>query len=69
MMETACDAFDRISSSMDVTKNDVERAKGQMDVKTQGCQNAKSEYASQMQNTNKEQKDHYTVHLPELISR
>jgi len=69
MMETACDAFDRVSSSMDVTKNDVERAKGQMDVKTQACQNAKSEYASQMQTTNKEQKDHYTVHLPELISR
>ena len=69
MMETACDAFDRVSTSMDVTKNDIERAKGQMDVKTQACQNAKSEYASQMQTSNKEQKDHFMVHLPDLISK
>ena len=68
-METASTAFDRKSVAMDVTKNDIEKAKNMMEVKIQACQHAKSEYASQVHASNQEQKDHYTINRPHLITR
>jgi len=68
-METASTTYDRKSVSMDVTKNDIERAKNQMEVKIEACQNAKKEYAAQVKASNQEQKDHYTINRPHLITR
>ena len=68
-MESASTTFDRKSVAMDVTKLDIERAKNQRDVKIQACQNAKSEYTSQVKASNQEQKDHYTINRPHLITR
>ena len=68
-MESASITYDKKSVSMDVTKSDIERAKNQMEVNIQTCRNAKSEYASQVQASNQEQKDHYTINRPHLITR
>ena len=68
-METASITYDKKSVSMDVTKNDIERAKNQMEVKIEACQNAKKEYAAQVKASNQEQKDHYTINRPHLITR
>ena len=69
LSESASDAFERAQSSGDVTKNEIERAKQLMEVRAQACQKAKSEYASQIKDSNEEQRNHYTEHLPGLISK
>ena len=68
-MEKASKDFEDAQGSMNVTKAEVERTKSTQDQRIQACQIAKGEYASQVQASNQEQKDHFTVNLPDVFSR
>lgn len=61
--------FEKADSDDNRTKAEVERARQTMDQKNHTREQQKNEYILQLQNTNKEQQEHYSNKLPAIFNK
>lgn len=64
--EKASENFRKADLDYDLSRADIERYKHTMTTKIQQSDDAKNEYANQLQKTNQLQQQHYTELLPQV---
>lgn len=67
--EKAKDSFQRADADYNLSRAEVEKQRQNMNFKLQQSEEAKNEYANQLQKTNNLQKQHYEVALPDVFNR
>ncbi|XP_078685254.1 formin-binding protein 1-like isoform X2 [Branchiostoma floridae x Branchiostoma belcheri] len=67
--ERAQGQYEKLDNDNNVTKADVEKARLTAQQKTQTSDQCKSEYAAQLQQTNKYQSDHYSTYMPAVFQQ
>ncbi|XP_024084583.1 formin-binding protein 1-like isoform X2 [Cimex lectularius] len=65
--EKATDSFKRADADYNLSRAEVEKQKMNMTIKSQQFEDAKNEYANQLQRTNEQQKQHYKYLMPEIF--
>lgn len=50
--ERACDGFQRADADLNLSRAEVEKQRTNMSIKSQHCEESKTEYANQLQKTN-----------------
>ncbi|XP_017127261.1 formin-binding protein 1-like isoform X10 [Drosophila elegans] len=67
--EKAVDSYKRADMDLNLSRAEVERYKNVMTSKIQQSDDAKNEYANQLQKTNNLQQQHYSMLLPAVLNR
>ena len=67
--EKATDAYRRADADINLSRAEVEKHRNNMMLKNQQCDDYKNEYASQLQQTNMHQNDHYHTHMPQVFQK
>lgn len=67
--EKAKDSYQRADADYNLSRAEVEKQRQNMNFKLQQSEEAKTEYANQLQKTNNLQKQHYEVALPDVFNR
>lgn len=67
--EKAVESFHRADADLNLSRAEVEKQRHNMAMKNQQSDDAKNEYANQLQKTNKLQQQHYEVALPDVFNR
>ncbi|KMY97579.1 formin-binding protein 1-like isoform X11 [Drosophila simulans] len=67
--EKAVDSYKRADMDLNLSRAEVERYKNVMTSKIQQSDDAKNEYANQLQKTNNLQQQHYSMLLPSVLNR
>ncbi|KPU77768.1 uncharacterized protein Dana_GF24736, isoform G [Drosophila ananassae] len=67
--EKAVDSYKRADMDLNLSRAEVERYKNVMTTKIQQSDDAKNEYANQLQKTNNLQQQHYSMMLPAVLNR
>ncbi|XP_078605367.1 formin-binding protein 1-like isoform X6 [Branchiostoma floridae x Branchiostoma japonicum] len=67
--ERAQGQYEKVDNDNNVTKADVEKARVTAQQKTQTSDQCKSEYAAQLQQTNKYQSDHFSTYMPAVFQQ
>ncbi|XP_026832315.1 formin-binding protein 1-like isoform X5 [Drosophila erecta] len=67
--EKAVDSYKRADMDLNLSRAEVERYKNVMTAKIQQSDDAKNEYANQLQKTNNLQQQHFSILLPAVLSR
>lgn len=65
----AHDNFVRVDADYNLSRAEVDKAKTMSNMKSQLCERSKSEYATQLQLTNKAQRGHFTEQMPMVFQR
>lgn len=66
--EKAIDNYQKADADFNLSRAEVEKQKTNMTIKIAQADEAKKEYANQLQKTNMLQESHFRKHLPEVIS-
>lgn len=66
--EKALENYQRADADLNLSRAEVEKQRHNMTMKSQQSDDAKNEYANQLQRTNNLQQKHYETALPEVIS-
>ena len=66
--ERALDAYHKADADLNLSRAEVEKAKNYSITKGQICEDAKTEYANQLQKTNELQRRHFTELMPEVFN-
>lgn len=64
--EKALESYQRADADLNLSRAEVEKQRLNMTIKSQQSDDAKNEYANQLQKTNKLQQSHYESALPEV---
>lgn len=64
--EKALDNYQRADADLNLSRAEVEKQRNNMTMKSQQSEDAKNEYANQLQKTNKLQQSHYEISLPDV---
>lgn len=64
--EKALDNYQRADADLNLSRAEVEKQRNNMTMKSQQSEDAKNEYANQLQKTNKLQQSHFEMSLPEV---
>lgn len=64
--EKALDNYQRADADLNLSRAEVEKQRHNMTMKSQQSEDAKNEYANQLQKTNKLQQSHYETSLPDV---
>lgn len=67
--EKAVESFHRADADLNLSRAEVEKQRHNMTLKNQQSDDAKNEYANQLQKTNKLQQQHYETLLPDVFNR
>ncbi|XP_052093608.1 formin-binding protein 1-like isoform X5 [Mytilus californianus] len=67
--EKATDAYRRADADINLSRAEVEKHRNNMMLKSQQSDDCKNEYASQLQQTNQHQNEHYHNHMPQVFQR
>lgn len=67
--EKAVESFHRADADLNLSRAEVEKQRHNMAMKNQQSDDAKNEYANQLQKTNKLQQQHYEIALPDVFNR
>lgn len=67
--EKALDGYQKADADFHLSRADVEKQRVNMNIRNGQSEEAKSEYANQLQITNKLQQQHYQTALPEVFNR
>lgn len=67
--EKAVDSYKRADMDLNLSRAEVERYKNVMTSKIQQSDDAKNEYANQLQKTNNLQQQHFSMLLPAVLNR
>ncbi|XP_058804783.1 formin-binding protein 1-like isoform X2 [Phymastichus coffea] len=67
--ERATENYQKADADLDLSRAEVEKQRMNMAQKTQHCEEAKSEYAKQLQTTNDMQNLHYHTAMPEVFQQ
>ncbi|CAG9773093.1 unnamed protein product [Ceutorhynchus assimilis] len=65
--EKAIEGFQKADADFNLSRAEVEKTRANMSHKTQACDQAKNEYAVQLQQTNQLQRQHFRSGLPEVF--
>ncbi|KAF4520277.1 hypothetical protein B566_EDAN010223 [Ephemera danica] len=65
--ERALDEYQRADADLNLSRAVVEKARMSMVMRTQQCEDCKSEYANQLHKTNELQHQHYALLVPEVL--
>ncbi|XP_034234292.1 formin-binding protein 1-like isoform X1 [Thrips palmi] len=65
--ERALDNYQRADADLALSRMDVEKQRTNMTIKSQQCEDAKNEYANQLQKTNDLQAQHYQHLMPDIF--
>lgn len=65
--ERAHDNYKRADADLNLSRAEVEKQRMNMTMKSQQCEDAKNEYADQLQRTNDQQRQHYQYKLPDVF--
>ena len=66
--EKAIESYHKADADFHLSRADVEKQRVNMNIRNSQSEDAKSEYANQLQITNKQQQQHYQIALPEVNS-
>jgi len=64
--EKALENYQRADLDLNLSRAELDRQKTNMQTKSQQCEDAKNEYANQLQRTNEQQRQHYQHLMPEI---
>ncbi|KAJ8300241.1 hypothetical protein KUTeg_021760 [Tegillarca granosa] len=67
--EKATDAYRKADADINLSRAEVEKYRNQMMIKNQQSDESKNEYASQLQQTNQCQRDHYNTLMPQVFEQ
>lgn len=67
--EKAVEGFHRADADLNLSRAEVEKQRHNMTLKNQQSDDAKNEYANQLQKTNKLQQTHFELALPDVFNR
>uniref|UniRef100_A0AAG5DFJ1 SH3 domain-containing protein n=1 Tax=Anopheles atroparvus TaxID=41427 RepID=A0AAG5DFJ1_ANOAO len=67
--EKALEGYQKADADLHLSRADVEKQRINMNIRSSQSEDAKSEYANQLQITNKLQQQHYQTALPEVFNR
>uniref|UniRef100_A0A182P5J1 SH3 domain-containing protein n=1 Tax=Anopheles epiroticus TaxID=199890 RepID=A0A182P5J1_9DIPT len=67
--EKAIESYHKADADFHLSRADVEKQRVNMNIRNSQSEDAKSEYANQLQITNKQQQQHYQMALPEVFNR
>lgn len=67
--EKAVESFHRADADLNLSRAEVEKQRHNMTSKNQQSDDAKTEYANQLQKSNKLQQQHFQISLPEVFNR
>lgn len=67
-MEKAQEAYKKASEDQNLSRNEIDKAKQTLHQRQQGFEQSKHDYAAEVQKTNKMQKEHYQVLMPEVFT-
>ncbi|XP_041774161.1 formin-binding protein 1-like isoform X5 [Anopheles merus] len=67
--EKAIESYHKADADFHLSRADVEKQRVNMNIRNSQSEDAKSEYANQLQITNKQQQQHYQIALPEVFNR
>lgn len=67
--EKALENYQRADADLNLSRAEVEKQRHNMTMKSQQSDDAKNEYANQLQKTNKLQQTHYEMALPDVFNR
>ena len=65
--ERALEAYQRADADLNLSRAEVEKQRMNSNIKSQQCEEAKNEYANQLQKTNETQRKYYTQLIPTLF--
>jgi hypothetical protein len=65
--EKALESFQRADADFNLSRAEVEKQRRNMSIKSQQCEETKSEYANQLQKTNDLQTHHYHTMMPDVF--
>ncbi|KAL1131809.1 hypothetical protein AAG570_011421 [Ranatra chinensis] len=65
--ERAVDNYQRADADLNLSRAEVEKQRTNMTIKLQQSEDAKNEYANQLQRTNEQQRQHYQHLMPEIF--
>lgn len=68
-LEKAQEAYKKASDDHSMARNEIDRAKQTLNHRQQGFEQSKHDYAAEVQKTNKAQKDHYHVLMPQVFTQ
>lgn len=64
--EKSIDAYQKADADFNLSRAEVEKQRNNMNIRCGQSEDAKNEYANQLQKTNKLQQTHYETSLPEV---
>ncbi|XP_044731273.1 formin-binding protein 1-like isoform X2 [Chrysoperla carnea] len=67
--EKAFENYHKADADLNLSRAEIEKYKTNMSIKSQMCEDAKNEYANQLQKTNEMQKLHYQCNLPSVLGQ
>lgn len=67
--EKSIDAYQKADADLNLSRAEVEKQRNNMNIRCGQSEDAKNEYANQLQKTNKLQQTHYESSLPEVFNR
>uniref|UniRef100_A0A1Q3F9G9 Putative cdc42-interacting protein cip4 n=1 Tax=Culex tarsalis TaxID=7177 RepID=A0A1Q3F9G9_CULTA len=67
--EKSIDAYQKADADFNLSRAEVEKQRNNMNIRCGQSEDAKNEYANQLQKTNKLQQTHYETSLPEVFNR
>ncbi|XP_035914240.1 formin-binding protein 1-like isoform X7 [Anopheles stephensi] len=67
--EKAIESYHKADADFHLSRADVEKQRVNMNIRNSQSEDAKSEYANQLQITNKQQQQHYQIALPEVFNK
>lgn len=69
MAEKATDDYRKADADINLSRAEVEKTRNQMMIKNNQCDESKNEYAAQLQQTNQQQRDHFTQQMPAVFQQ
>ncbi|KAL1455747.1 hypothetical protein WDU94_009817 [Cyamophila willieti] len=67
--DRALEHYKRADADLELSRAEVEKQRVNMAIKSQHCEETKSEYANQLERANEMQKQHYTQQMPDVFSQ
>lgn len=67
--EKSIDAYQKADADLNLSRAEVEKQRNNMNIRCGQSEDAKNEYANQLQKTNKLQQTHFELSLPEVFNR
>lgn len=67
--EKSIDAYQKADADLNLSRAEVEKQRNNMNIRCGQSEDAKNEYANQLQKTNRLQQTHYETSLPEVFNR